>query len=1067
MKINKVLLGLFAGVMALVGGNASATQDTNFVEIGPVNVGGHVTSLVADRNDSTTIYAGSATGGLFVRTDNQQTLNKLYQYRGMSLSYGDSKDIWHYVPYRDENGVEVVLPISCMVQSNDNSLFIGTGSDEFAIGSVYAPMSAVGRGIFIYNTTNPGYEVIPGTVPTNWNSDWAAVRKLDFIKDANGDIHLFAVTKNHIYRINRVGGVWQTPEPVFDGDVDQFIIVRSLRLAYFTVGNELYKIGNLNGSATALQTAAVRVMNADVTFGGNNSALKIAVAPSDPSYLYVMVIKNNGMMLGLYLTRNLQTWQTLTTSTVSVFTRTLINRYSSNSTSYVNWAVNGDGRHCGAIYVDPEDPQHVILGGSTLWSGRNLVEGSYYQWTMMSYCEQNLNYGNYMGSVFGNPSFVHSGIHQIICAPRVLYGSMRYVYYIATDGGVYSSYNDLNSYQDMNRGLNIMQTNSIAVSPDASVFSGAHNGACPLVEARSEHDGGLPEVEWYDDGSHGSINHDALITWKDNGGMVGASMFQQYAPNKRRTVFASSRDNQFGRCYADYMDYTQTQTWTIDQRFISNSMVIGQQVSFMSFWETNHDTYFNDSIEALIDTLGYVMRDTNNDGSIDTTIWMNSGNFQIKAGDKMTVLSRAQAYYPIDYTFTRNMTAGDGAGHANKIKVKNPMQSRMLIIGRDAGRSSMWTVWLSWRATDFSKVYDEDAPKDTWNEWAGIYYVDTTVSGNKSFIPRSAVMSADGRMAYIAVVDRSNNSTMIVRVKGFENADFSKDSIWEQISCQQYSNTSILSYDTLKLADGSRWLPRVVSSMTADTSLGAERLILTFEDYSTNYANVAIVTNSQGDWSANKTVNQIEITGHKELPAYCAFVEDSTKNIYVGTADGVWIKSSEGWNQYEHLRGVAVTSMVQQKAKMPARRHIGHNGINPEYYLFPKTKWPGAMYFGTYGRGIFMDMTYVSDRSNTILDDDDYTFGIPTVKGNGAASLSIFPNPVVGEAHLAINATEAADAQLRIYDLNGRCVSVRNLGRVAEGEQVYTISTEGMPKGLYLVNVIMGGHTSATKMMVR
>ena len=1059
MKINKVLLGLFAGVMALVGGNASA-QDTNFVEIGPVNVGGHVTCLVADRNDATTIYAGSATGGLFVRSDKQQTLNDVYTYRGMSTSLAANRDLWHYVPYF-EDGKEVILPISSMVQLADNSIVIGTGSDEFSVGSTFAPMSAVGRGIFVFNTNMFGYSVIPGTEPASWNSDWASVRKVDFVEDANGDVHLFAVAKNNIYRINRIGGAWQAPELVFsgaNGSIDQFIIVRSLRMAYFTVGNELYKIGNLNATASAMQASTVRVMNADYTLGGENSALKIAVAPSDPSYLYLMVINSNGIMKGLYLTRDLQTWQILTTSTVRVFSMSAVNGKP---------VVNGDGRHSGTIYVDPRDPQHVVIAGSTIWSGRSYVPGSYYQWTMMSYCEQELNYGDYMASVFGNPSYVHSGIHHILCAPREIYGEMRYVYYIATDGGVFRTYNEFRSYEDLNRGLNVMQTNGVAVSPDGTVVSGAHNGACPLIEARTDHDGGQPEVEWYDDGTHGNINHDALITWKDNGGMVAASMFQQYAPTLRRTIFVSSRDNQFGRSYADYMNYTQTQTWTIGERFLSNSMISGQQVSFMSFWETANDNIFNDSITVTIDTLGYVRRDTTGTGRLDT-IWMRNGKFQIESGDVMTVTSRAQAYYPIDYTFTKAMTAGDGNGHANTLKLKNPMQSRMLIIGSDATRKSMWTVWLSWRATDFSKVWDVDASRETWQEWAGIYYVDTTISGNKNRIPRLAVMSADGRMAYIAVEDRGEHTTMIVRVKGFDNVNFGGDSktTWEQISCSQYSNRSRLSFDTLKV-NNSVWLPRAVSSLVADNSLGTERLIMTFEDYSTNFANVATLDNAQGDWTGNQTLTQMEITGHKELPAYCAFVEDSTGNIYVGTADGVWINENNAWHQYEHLRGIAVPTMMQQKANLPARRHIGHNGINAEYYLYPKTKWPGAIYFGTYGRGIFMDMTYVTDRSNAILDEGDYTFGIPTVKGNSNTSVSIFPNPVVGEANLSISATEAGDAQLRIYDLNGRCVSVRNLGHVAEGEQVYSISTEGMAKGMYLVNVIMGGHTSATKMMVR
>ena len=151
MKRNKVLLGLFAGVLALMGGSVRAQQDTNFVEIGPINVGGHVTSLLADRLDGTTIYAGSATGGLFVRSDNQTTLQSLYTYRGMSTSLANNHDIWHWVPWRVD-GKDVAMPISCLTQCSDNTIFIGTGSDEFSVGSTYSPVSSMGSGIFCFNS---------------------------------------------------------------------------------------------------------------------------------------------------------------------------------------------------------------------------------------------------------------------------------------------------------------------------------------------------------------------------------------------------------------------------------------------------------------------------------------------------------------------------------------------------------------------------------------------------------------------------------------------------------------------------------------------------------------------------------------------------------------------------------------------------------------------------------------------------------------------------------------------------------------------------------------------------
>ncbi|MBR4506250.1 MAG: T9SS type A sorting domain-containing protein, partial [Bacteroidales bacterium] len=57
--------------------------------------------------------------------------------------------------------------------------------------------------------------------------------------------------------------------------------------------------------------------------------------------------------------------------------------------------------------------------------------------------------------------------------------------------------------------------------------------------------------------------------------------------------------------------------------------------------------------------------------------------------------------------------------------------------------------------------------------------------------------------------------------------------------------------------------------------------------------------------------------------------------------------------------------------------------------------------------------------------------------------------------------------QLRIYDLNGRCVMDCPLGTVEAGEQTFTVNTDSMAKGMYLVNITISGRTAAAKMMVR
>jgi hypothetical protein len=52
MKRNKVLLGLYVGLLTLAGGVANAQTNSRFYEVGPDNIGGQVSSFVLDRQDT-------------------------------------------------------------------------------------------------------------------------------------------------------------------------------------------------------------------------------------------------------------------------------------------------------------------------------------------------------------------------------------------------------------------------------------------------------------------------------------------------------------------------------------------------------------------------------------------------------------------------------------------------------------------------------------------------------------------------------------------------------------------------------------------------------------------------------------------------------------------------------------------------------------------------------------------------------------------------------------------------------------------------------------------------------
>lgn len=1042
MKSNKVLLGLFAGLLTLVGGAARA----QFYEIGPTNVAGQVSSLVIDKTDAnhTTIYAGAISGGLYVRTEKESVLQTIYSDLGSTAPVENlvsNHDIWHYVTCKNANGEELPpLPISAMVQGDNGEIYIGTGDNTYPLGSTLTKMSSKGRGIYRYNPTTGIFQMIAATNPANTNN-FDAVRGLDYIH-VNDTMFFFAATNTGVYRwaisdANEENDWAAAPKCVLAVSADNILVSRSLGVAYFSSGNQLYRIGNVTAPNSIVN--AVNISSSNTAFGGSNKSIKLAMAPSNNRYLYAMVIDTNGYMENVYLTTNGQNWSKTATESVLPMT------YNS-------------GVNCGSITVDPWNEKRIIIGGTGIWIGQGHVEGSYYIWTKSSRSEFELNGGDYMGMVFNSSFFVHSGIHQIIPTyTKNSNGDWVMAYYMATDGGVFCTKTDFNSYDNLNLGLNNVQINSLAVCPDGSILSGAVDNACPFIESRMAHHGGNPTISWFDYGAMGNLNHNANVIWTSTGRDVAASAFYQIGPQKRRNIFVSSV-GRFARSYTDYLDFTNTTTWNIDSAFTTRFFK-GAHGAF-SLWENENDSYLKDSIRVTLDLRGYYFS-----ANGDTT-WINQdASHKVKTGEKAVFLSKNNSEYPFEYTFTAK---DNGKSVADTFLVKNPVVSRAVCIAKTGSRQE---VQYTWMPNDFSHVWTTEvynlpnnantfAEKEKMMKWSSIFPKNNAPD---SLNPRNAVLSQNGLVVFVSTHDTANHRSQLYRLVGFENVNFNRqsDSIIKDL--QYVGNQRKLTTELFSMSTGS-WFNRPISSIAVDPRTGHDRLVLTFDEYSTNGPSIVIINNAtKSNWSAQP----LTINGHEGTPVYCAIVEKTTGYIYVGTADGVFIYNGSSWSQYDHLKGIPVTAIVQQTKELPLRHHLTHTGIEANNHIFAKTKWPRAIYFGTYGRGIFMDTTYVTDPENEICDSNDYLTRIPSVNGNSLNTVSIYPNPVMGEANLSVIAAENGNATLRIYDLNGRCVMNRDLGYAEEGEQTYKLSTLGMTKGMYLVNVIIGGHTAATKMIVR
>lgn len=1022
MKSRKVLLGLLLGVCACFAGTATAQkanfQSTKLIEIGPDNVAGRITSLVVTGHDATTqnqyvthMYAGSATGGLF------------YCAEGVSN--------WEYVPcYVD--GEELTLPISSMVKLNDSTIVIATGESLYAKGNKLNKMSALGRGIFLFNTVSREFAQVAGTNPgTDMDHHFASINTMSFMV-SDGITYFYVATEKGLYRwtIAQASDWNNAPVSVFDGAVRDVKVSNQFNRAFFTSEGHVYKISDVISSRPP-----VDISGSCSAFGGAASDVVLALAPSDETYLYAAAFNKNGLMTGLYLTRNTNSWQLISTSTVTPFTSV------------------ATAKTCGAIAVSPNDPMRVVIGGANVFVGKGYVEDNPFQWMQTSQNESQLNYGNYMSTVYSNSAFCHSGIHQIV--PNSYwwdtYGMMKEEYYFVTDGGIYLAVDkSCSDFMSMNIGLNTVQINSLAVAPDGTIISGANGNACPLIESRMDHSGGHSDSAWYD--PQGSVmNHRANIIWDGNGGAVAASRFNQYVPISRRPMFVSAANGFIGRTYADFADYTNTQTWTAGEAFMSDKVVGGPAIGQIYLWETTHNVESNDSMIVLIDTMSYAYRE----GSEPFRMALNT---EIHAGDSMVVLDTAHAFYPYYYTFDHNFVVKDELRH----KAHRPYLSRMLAVGKDIAGADNTYLYYSWTPTDFRKVYDNS--NDT-RFWTHIYMVSLTASPH-TYI-RQGVISQDGDCAIVVVENDSLQQSYLARVHGLNSANYnlSVSKTCGQLDCMP--STRITTFDTI-MVDGEKnyFFGRRISSISVDPRQGKDAVIVTFDGYGSDAANVVYIENASKE---NYVIHSIPLP--VSIPAYSAIIEYTTGAVFVGTEDGVYTASdvtNPGWQPYGAFKGVPVTAMYQVTVDNEQMTHVGHDGVTPETYVFPRTKWPFALYFGTYGRGIFMDSTYVTRHENEIVDSNFWSnLGIPTVTTVGANSLRFYPNPAVESATLELNVAVAGEAVMTIYDLSGKKVRSERLGKLAEGVHTRTIDCQQLQHGMYLVNVVMGNQTATSKLIVR
>lgn len=381
-------------------------------EIGPDNIAGRTRAILVDRNNTNTLYAGGVSGGLW-----------------QSISGGTS---WELIAPLAEN-----YAVSCITQDINGIIYFGTG-EGFGNGTGTAAGSTgfVGGGIFkSTDATGTAFSVISGTQPASLISDWVYIYE---IAAAPNSTRIYACTDGGLKISDNGGDTWTNPLTSTYAAHD--VEIGSDGRVYAVVGDKFYY--SPDGNAGTFIDRSIPGVSATVV-----GRMEIAVAPSDPDYVYASVAKANGSLLNIYRTIDGgQTWTVIGPG---------------GSASFEVFGPNNQGYWDNIIKVYPNDKNHILVGGVDLWEWS---EGGTWLQKSLWYLENSSAY------------YLHADHHDIVFHPN-----SPNTFYHGSDGGISKSIDGGNTFSTLNRRFGTIQFYNVSCNLFDMVMGGTQDNGTVII----------------------------------------------------------------------------------------------------------------------------------------------------------------------------------------------------------------------------------------------------------------------------------------------------------------------------------------------------------------------------------------------------------------------------------------------------------------------------------------------------------------------------------------------------------------------------------------------------------
>lgn len=444
---------------------------------------GRLNSVEIDPNNSNVIWAGAAGGGIWKSTDRGESWQVFEDTEFASLGISDIA-----IAFDNSN-------IVYAASGDKNTWFSGGGDVRYYSAG-------------IFKTINGGntWEVLS---PLNNNSTSQRNFITDIEVSPSDDNLVFVSSSEGLYRSTNGGADWTRITGGYFTDM-------KINLG----NNNLIHLSRWSGNQNILST----YNNSTDEFYGEfpvNSATRgeIALTQDDTDVVYVLLSASSLFGAIVKSENNGESWQVERTLNDGVNYMGLFDGTGGDFQQ-------GQGLYDLCIEVNPNDADDLVIGGINLWRSTN--GGSSFN-RITSWWEFN-----------ANPPFIHADQHELEWDRN---GDL----FSATDGGLYVTENNGNSWRDLNTGLHITQFYRFSSSQqnDEIIIGGSQDNSTWVYDNGNWFDAGLGG-----DGFHCLINpeNDDIQFASQNvagvQGTVGTRV--TLSNNKGRNFGEFFRSTQFG-----------------------------------------------------------------------------------------------------------------------------------------------------------------------------------------------------------------------------------------------------------------------------------------------------------------------------------------------------------------------------------------------------------------------------------------------------------------------------------------------------------------------------------------